>query len=103
MKAYILGIRDDPDQGNQIVFAGNATGAKKQLDGNQFMYESWIDIECLRAKSWDGKENLTPKELMKEQWREGWWFHQTDYPDPDEGTDEQFYEWYDKTYGDENA
>lgn len=97
MKAYILGIRDDPDQGNLIVFANNATQAKSQT--GDLMYDRWIDIQALRIKEFDGKENLTNSELALAQWHYGWrWFDSNDVPEEGEATDEQFLEWWHKEF-----
>lgn len=99
MKAYITGIRDDDDAGNEIVFAETAKKARSKVWGTDFtaFAESYIDIYAHRYPQYDGLEDLSPRELAKTQWRDGWWFHQDDYPDPDEATDEDFYEWYDDT------
>lgn len=94
IKAYSLSIADDPDQGQQIVFAETASEAKKKLDGEQFVYDRWIDIQAHRSRAFDGMENLTKAELALEQWREGWIWFDRDTPDCDESTDEQFIAWY---------
>lgn len=101
MKAYILGMRSDPDEGNEIVFADTVREAKKQAIGMDF-YESsgdWLDLYANRYKKYDDLEHLTRKELALHQWRDGWWWHEPGYPDPDEGTDQDFYKWYDSTFG----
>ena len=98
MKAYYLSIRGDDDEGGEIVFANNVQEARKQIYSTDIQFESWIYVQAHRQKLWDGKENLSTRELRKEQWREGWWFHQDGAPDCDEGTDEEFYAWYDKNF-----
>lgn len=98
MKAYYLSIRDNDDEGGEIVFANTAQEARKQVYGTDLQFESWIDVQAHRYKNWDGKENLPLIELRKEQWREGWWFHEGGAPDPDEDTDEAFYDWYKKNF-----
>lgn len=49
--------------------------------------ETWLDVQAHRRPAFDGMENLTKAELWKECWRDGWWFHEYDVPDPDEATD----------------
>lgn len=97
-KAYMLGIRDDPDQGNQVVFAHNATDAKNQIDYDQFVFDRWIDIECLRSKRYDPYWELDAAHLALEQWKDGWRWFDIEYPDPDEATDEEFLWWYHVTF-----
>lgn len=99
-RAYLLSIRDDPDEGSELVFDLTAKKARSQIFGTDMQWENWIDVAAHRAKQWDYLENANQRERYKEFWREGWWFHQSGYPDADEGTDEEFYEWYDSTFGD---
>ena len=101
MKAYCGELRDDPDAGMEIVFANTVKEAKRMIWGRDFtsLAESYLDLIVRRYPAFDGMETLTPKELSKVQWRDGWWFHQSGYPDPDEGTDEDFDKWYDETFG----
>lgn len=101
MKAYYLSIRDDDDQGGQIVFADNATDAKKQIDSNQFVWDNWIDIQAHRWKRFDGKETLSKSELALFQWKDGWRWFDMDYPSPDEASDEEFQNWYLSEFGDD--
>lgn len=96
MKAYMLGLYSDDDQGNEIVFAKTAKEAKKY--NRDLDPDSYIDLFAKRAPEFDGMENMSIKELMKEQWREGWWFHQDGCPSNDESDDEVFYKWYDETF-----
>lgn len=101
MKAYCGQIRDDPDAGMEIIFANTVKEAKRRIWGSDFtsFAESYLDLEVRRYPKYDGMENLSAKELAKEQWRDGWWFHQSGYPDADEAPDEDFYKWYEDTYG----
>lgn len=101
MKAYYLDMKDDPDAGAEIVFANTVKDAKKQAIGKDFyeMSGEWLQLQCRREKKFDGMEKLSKRELAKECWRDGWWFFENDYPDPDEATDQAFYDWYDKTFG----
>lgn len=105
MKAYYLDMKDDPDAGGEIVFANTVKEAKKQAIGKDFyeMSGEWIYLQCKRAKDYDGMENLSKMELARECWRNGWWFFESDYPDPDEATDADFDKWYTDTFGDSNA
>lgn len=96
MKAYILEMKDDSDAGCEIVFADTAKGAKKQAIGMDFyeMSGEWLELRVRRYKHFDGMEKSSKAEIAKEQWRLGWWFHESGYPDPDEATDAEFLDWY---------
>lgn len=98
MKAYRLSIKDDEDQGAEIVFANTAKEAKKLISG-ELVYDWWIDIRVHRDKRYDGMENLSRAELALQQWRDGWRWFGVDYPDPDEATDAEFIGWYAKNWG----
>lgn len=97
MKAYYLSIRDDPDQGGQIVFAKTAREAKTKLT-DDLIYDRWIDLEAHRAKEYDDMENLSDAELALVKWKNGWWWDGK-YPDPDTDTDEEFLQWYKEMFG----
>lgn len=93
MKAYVLGVHSNDDKGQEVVFAETAKEARKlerDLDP-----ESFIDLYVRRAPAFDGMENLNQRELMKAQWRDGWWFFQDGCPREEESTDDDFYRWYD--------
>lgn len=92
MKAYMLGCYSDPDNGNEIVFAKTAKEARGM--NNDLDPESYIDLYAKRSPEFDDMENATHKQLMKEQWRNGWWFGIGTPPDAETSTDEDFYEWY---------
>lgn len=100
MKAYITGITDDDDAGNEIVFANTAREARKMVWGSDFtaFAERYIDVYARRYPNYDGMENLSKKELALQQWHDGWWFHQSGYLSDDEWTDEQFIQWYEETF-----
>ena len=100
MKAYILEMKDDPDEGSEIVFANTAREAKNQAIGKDFyeMSGDWLSLRVRRYKSFDGMEKCTKAEIALKQWQDGWWFHESGYLSPDEWTDEQFLEWYNKTF-----
>ncbi len=100
MKAYIVGLTSNPDVGNAIVFAKNSRDAKILAYGLDLTdtRESFIDVTVHRAPVFDEMEDLSEREIMKVQWREGWWFHQGDCPLEAESTDEDFYIWYDRVY-----
>lgn len=100
MKAYIIGLESNPDVGNAIVFAKNGKEARKLADGLELTdtRENYIDVTVHRAPNFDGMENFTDRELMKVQWRHGWWFHQSGCPTEAGTPDEEFYRWYDRTF-----
>lgn len=101
MKAYKLSIKDDPDQGEVIVFAKTAREAKNNwhwyLDADNF-----LDKLVHRAPEFDDMENASDMELMTKQWQEGWrWYDCYDIPDVEEDTIEDFQAWFRKEYGNE--
>lgn len=101
MKAYKLSIKDDPDQGEVIVFAQTAREAKNNwtqyLDADNF-----LDKLVHRAPEFDGMENASDMELMTKQWQEGWrWYDCYDVPDVEEDTVEDFQAWLRKEYENE--
>lgn len=99
-KAYYLSIKDDDDQGQVVVFANTAREAKKLIAGADLMWDEYIDIRVHRAKAYDGMEHLSPADLAKEQWRNGWRWFDIEYPDEETATDEEFYAWYNSVLGD---
>lgn len=103
MKAWYLSIKDGEDQGIFVVFADTATRAKSQADGYDLMYDRYVDIRAIRAKKYDGLEGLSRMELEKTLWRDGWQWVDLHFKDPEEATDEEFYEWYKSIYGDSNV
>lgn len=98
MKAYYLSIAGDDDAGGAIVFAETAKAAKKLVFSHEALADAlqgeWIYLRVRRDKHYDGMETLTKAELAKMQWRDGWRWFDSDYPDPDEATDKEFYQWY---------
>jgi hypothetical protein len=96
MKAYCVSIRDDEDQGMLIVFANTRNEARNQ--SGDLMYESWIDIRAIRDKRYDGLEKLSDAQLALRQWHDGWRWYDMDYPEPEEATDAQFLEWYERNF-----
>lgn len=98
MKAWYLEVKDS-DDGRFVVFADTRNAARSQADSNDMMYDRWIDIQATRAKKYDGLEKLSKRELDKVLWRDGWEWLEYSAPTPEETTDEQFYEWYDRTFG----
>lgn len=96
------GLYSSDDRGNAIVFANNTKEAKKKFMAHHYgvadYAESYIDIYVKRASSFDGMEKASDAELMCEQWKQGWWFHQDGVPDVETATDEDFYEWYKKYF-----
>jgi hypothetical protein len=102
MKAYYLDIAGDDDAGQAVVFAKTGREAKKQVWAHDNLVDSmendWIRLRVLRAKRYDGMENLSPAQLALEQWKEGWCWFDIDYPDPDEASDEEFIGWYEGAF-----
>lgn len=96
MKAYILGIKDDPDQGNHIVWDTTSKNARKRINESDLIYDSWIDIECRRYPAFDDMESLSKPAFALEQWKEGWWFDSDEptFDDYEENTDDDFLSWY---------
>ena len=101
MKAYKLSVKDDPDQGEVIVFAKTAREAKNNwhwyLDADNF-----LDKLVHRAPEFDGMEGASDMEIMTKQWQEGWrWYDCYDVPDVEEDTVEDFQAWFRKEYENE--
>ena len=101
MKAYIGGIHSSDDAGNIIVFAQTSKEAIKLVlqDDISDYRESYIDVYAKRYPAFDGMENLSHGELMKEKWRDGWRFFDNYPPEESESSDQDFYDWYNKTFG----
>lgn len=95
MKAYILHEKHNEDKGQVVVFAETANKAKAQVYSTDLDPDDFIDVRVNRAPEFDGMEKLGMRELDLKKWREGWWFEMGDFPDPDEATDEEFYEAWD--------
>lgn len=100
MKAWYLEIKDS-DDGIFVVFANTRNGARNQADSKDLFYDSWIDIRATRAPKYDGLETLTQRELDKVLWRDGWEWNEYLSPEPEETTDQQFFDWYDQYFGSE--
>jgi len=99
MKAYSIQVRDDPDQGQVIVWAVNSRESKKHYNSTDLYFESYIDVQVLRASSFDDMENLSKADFALAQWHEGWsWFDYNDVPNVDENTDEEFKAWYKENF-----
>lgn len=101
MKAYKLSIKDDPDQGEVIVFAQTARKAKNNW--TQYLdADSFLNKLVHRAPEFDGMEDASDMELMTKQWLEGWrWYDCYDVPDVEEDTVEDFQAWFRKEYENE--
>lgn len=100
MKAYSLSVKDEDDAGQVIVFANTRQEARKLIYSTDLdcVVDGWISAQARRAKEYDGMENLSPAELAKEQWRNGWTFFDMYYPEPSETTDEEFMDWYNREF-----
>ena len=96
MKAYYISIKDDEDQGGHLVWDTTVKNARKRVNESNLDYETWLDVQCYRQKSFDGMEELNEEELMLEKWKQGWWFDSGEpiFDDYKENTDEDFLTWY---------
>lgn len=94
MKAWLLNIKHDDDQGQAIVFAPNRTEAKKRLWTTHLEADSWIDIEARRYPVLDNMENAGEVERALILWRDGWRWYDYETPEEEETTDDEFKEWY---------
>src|SRR3954469_2627602 len=103
MKAYYLSIAGDDDAGGAVVFAETAKAAKKQVFNHEALADAlqgeWIYLRVRRDKRYDGLEKLSAAELALRQWKDGWRWFDTDYPDPYEATDAEFLDWYKDNFG----
>lgn len=97
MKAYVLSVANDSDQGEVVVWDITAQDAKKNwtryLDA-----ERYIDQRVKRAPEFDGMENATDLEVMLKQWHEGWHWWDWNFPSVEESTDEDFIHYYTHMY-----
>ena len=99
MKAYVLRVEGDDDQGQAVVFSKTAKEAKKLLSSTNLYSDRYTDIRVKRCPEFDNMETLSEIELAKEQWRNGWrWYDYCSTPDSDEATDDEFYNWYKNTF-----
>ncbi|MDN6745140.1 MAG: hypothetical protein L0L65_10045 [Tetragenococcus halophilus] len=97
MKAYVVGNKEEPEIGNEVIYAKNTKEARRVAHSTDIAEESeFIDVEVHRAYEFDNTEDFSKKEFMKLQWEEGWWFEGA--PDPWSSSKEDFYKWYDKTF-----
>lgn len=94
MKAWILSIKRDDDQGQAIVFAENRTEAKKMLGTTHLEADTWIDIEVRRYPELDNMEKAEEVERSLILWRNGWRWYDIQTPEEYETTDDEFREWY---------
>lgn len=99
MKAYVVGNKEEPEIGNEIIYAENTKEARRVAHSTDIANESdyFIDVEVHRAYEFDDTENFSKKEFIKLQWEEGWWFDEG-APDPWSSSEEDFYKWYGKTF-----
>ncbi|NWN99273.1 hypothetical protein [Tetragenococcus halophilus] len=99
MKAYVVGNKEEPEIGNEVIYAKNTKEARRVAHSTDIAEESeFIDVEVHRAYEFDNTEDFSKKEFMKLQWKEGWWFEEPGAPDPWSSSEEVFYKWYDKTF-----
>ncbi len=99
MKAWLVDIKDDPDQGQFVVFAETRNQARGMASSHDLIYDTWLDVQAVRFKAMDDKEHLDEAHLLLDLWRNhGWRWWDFDYPDQDEATDEEFLKWYEETF-----
>lgn len=85
------------------MFADTPSMAKAQISSTEIWYEGdWTDIRVRRAKEFDGMESLSAAELALKQWRRGWQWFDLDEPDVDQATDQEFLDWYKRTFKEAN-
>ncbi len=98
MKAYLLSVANDPDQGEVLVWDTTARDAKKNwtrfLDADRF-----IDERVRRAPDFDNMERCTELEIMLKQWHEGWIWWDWQFPSVEDSTDDDFIKYYLEVYG----
>lgn len=93
IKAYVVSIVNDPDQGAELVFAETASKAKnlvRDLDP-----DSYTDLRAIRYPEFDGMETATFRELALAKWKAGWTHDSTDEPVVDKDTEADFLAWFD--------
>lgn len=78
MKAWRVWDCTNEDAGIDIVWANNVKEAKYkgQLTQVGEELESYTDLRVRREKALDDMENLSDKDLAKEQWMLGWTWHE---------------------------
>ena len=99
MKAWLLSLIDDEDQGEAVVFADTVTEAKSEIYQTNLDENGWTSIRARRYPALDGMEDASEPERSLIQWRNGWrWF---DYgtPDPGEAADDEFIKWHEELNG----
>ena len=106
MKAWIIEDPNDYEGRQALVFADTRNEAKNQAGWFDIECD-WIDLRAIRAKTFDSMENLSTKELMRNQWHEGWWFELGNdrLPSFDENdvTEKTFDDWWNRIYGVEGS
>lgn len=93
IKAYVVSIVNDPDQGAELVFAENASRAKNQC--RELDPDSYTDLRAIRYPEFDGMETATFRELALAKWKAGWTHDSTDEPIVDKDTEADFLAWFD--------
>lgn len=99
MKAYVVGLTSNDDNGQEIVFANTSKEAVKKamcMDITDLM-ESYIDVYARRSPAFDGMESASGADIMLKKFREGWtWYDLSGQPYEEETTDEEFFQWLEK-------
>lgn len=97
LKAYILSVNHDDDQGCEVVFAERYKDAINTWDTE--LECEFIDRRCRRAPEFDGMENASHYEMTYKKWQEGWWFDTVKHPGyPEETPEHEFKDWYKNEY-----
>lgn len=106
MKAWIISNPWDDEDRQALVFADTRNEAKSQAGFHDIDCD-WIDLRAIRAKEFDGMEKLSTKELVWEQWHNGWWFEygndRLPYFEEEGVTEQTFDDWWSRTYGNEGG
>lgn len=99
MKAWLLSLIDDEDQGEAVVFADTVTEAKAIIHQTNLDDNGWISIRAVRYPCLDGMEKASEPGRSLIQWRNGWRWFDYSTPDPSETTDEEFIKWHEEIIG----
>lgn len=98
MKAWVLSLSNDPDQGQAIVFADKATDAKLKIYETNLDSDGWIYIRANRYEPLDNMESASEIDKSLILWKNGWFWYDYETPPEHETTDDEFKEWYKRTF-----
>lgn len=94
LKAYIVSVINDPDQGSELVFAetaGKAKNSARELEPDFF-----TDLRAVRFPDFDDMATAPMRELDLAKWKAGWFYGIFDEPMYGTETEEEFLAWYDE-------